>query len=734
MSENETNATASTAKPTLTFSPTEADTKLLPHPVYEDVYDDDPRHGFIEDIKERGVLSPVQVVPQSRYDVGVRSDEYVIISGHLRVKAAIQANRDVEVRVKDSFDSEDEETQAVIRLNQDGRNPNNLTTIKEAAKLHSSLEDRAGNTNKQVSAALSGRDVSHQWVHEGLYIWWRRPGGKKSDQVPEGTREHAARLLEAISNGKGVGTAQGLLKDDIENKRHSSNQNKTGSSNTNDDDKEDDDDDSNERESGEFNNTPLSARSLLPEGEVRKTPVVGPEFLQAAQNYWVNNQNAQIDDKPLDWWTVEGIVDPYHPHVLLNPITVSSGLRNNVQKQEPAWRVLRLDRDEHFVIADSGGFQLQSRDDVDDVGTSNMKSIRNGTIAPDSILQWQMKNADAGMSLDIAPSVVDKDEYSDAFRVGLRKTKRYAETAITERRTVNPDSDWRTQHPDDFLLYGAIHGKPNALSGKAYESYKQWYETLTDDLDFDGWAFGELGGLSDIALCLAFAGEYIEADRIHLLGAKGLHQRVLMRYFTELYPETTVTHDTSRGSRRGAKLRRLKSSLQYDAEYRHGDGDNHTAYETMPCGCSICERVEADVGGQAFAEHGGSIYGSIPTLHNHQMQQLRLHEVDAYVEEQGRTLLDQFADNDVSTVVGISDRKLPELDLVGSLWTHLDTNPQARGKLRELYYALRFLTEAHDDGLDPACERWQFEPRFKRIELRQSVIQPSESTRENPFA
>lgn len=741
MTQNENGTTESTDEELLTLSPTEADAKLHPHPVYEEIYDDTPRSGMLEDVAENGVRTTIHVVSQTTHDVNLSDDEYLIISGHLRTQAAIEMGCDIEAYIKPPYVSKTAETQAVVLCNQDGRATNDLTAIKEADVLYSVFDKTSGTTNERVAQRLDTRDASAEWVRQGLYIWNYRPKGKKSDEVSDGINERAERLLGVIEDGeKAVGTAYDELKDDVDDGRYSENPDgnvdSSGESNSDSDDEEDDEGEDDEgeddkRESGTFGNTDLSTRTLLPEGEVRKTPVVGTEITYAAQEYWVGNQGAQTDDKPLDWWTDEGIVDPHHPYVLVNPVTTS--VRNGIQQKDPLWKVLRLDRDEHFVIADSGGYQLQSRDDVSAVESGSLTNLQN-RISPDGVLRWQLKNADAGMIIDVAPSTVDAETYTAAFDQALAETTQYAETALAELRIVQPDPDWRIQNPGAFNLYGVIHGKPDALPGKPYKPYQRWYDALTTEMTFDGWAFGELDGLSDIALCLAFAGEYIDADRIHLLGAKGLQQRVLMRHFTELYPDTIVTHDTSRGSIWGAQQRQFKSPIRHGFTNAIGSGENHTAYETMPCGCSVCERVEADVGAGEVAEKGGSIFGSIATLHNHQIQQQRLRDVDGHIEVNGRGVLDGFAGNDVSTVAGTRDRKLSHLELEGDFWALLETDVRTRGELCELYYALRFLTEVYDDGLDTACKRWSFSPELTRTELRQSVVSRSESTIANPFA
>ena len=111
---------------------------LTPHPKNDEIYGDTAPPWFIESIEQKGVREPIVVTEESHFESG-----QVVISGHRRTGAAIQAEGIDEVPVRfEEYDTAAEELEALVDYNQQ-REKNFSQKMREALELEAVERSRA---------------------------------------------------------------------------------------------------------------------------------------------------------------------------------------------------------------------------------------------------------------------------------------------------------------------------------------------------------------------------------------------------------------------------------------------------------------------------------------------------------------------------------------------------------------------------------------------------------------
>lgn len=138
---------------------------LIPHPRNEYFFDDmsgDNWDTFVDSVRERGVITPITVTKDTK------SDYYVIVSGHQRVRACQKLGiPQIKAEIRE-YENEDDLLLDLIYTNirQRGNgNPNQVKLgrcIKELERIHGVKQGRGGDTSNSNGFNCSQEDIAKE--------------------------------------------------------------------------------------------------------------------------------------------------------------------------------------------------------------------------------------------------------------------------------------------------------------------------------------------------------------------------------------------------------------------------------------------------------------------------------------------------------------------------------------------------------------------------------------------
>lgn len=454
-------------------------------------------------------------------------------------------------------------------------------------------------------------------------------------------------------------------------------------------------------------------------GDVAYVPVAD-SMLSYVQKLEDNGTEMSIGGKTLNWWLRDSLA-PMHPFILLNPMTLSD--RSYHYDDGIVRKHLRLDRESSYVLADSGGFQIATRPELEIVDDINKHDAKN-YIHPKRILQWQIANADSGTILDVPPFnyagdgpkflTHDFDEWhQDVHAPALAQTVKNTEKTIQGYEEIGYDH---------FDLIAVLHGMPRQDGlASPYQTHYEWFKALDDMHDWDGWsiASGSADGPGLLTFSLAFAQEYIDVPFIHVLGQGNIWARILSKLYAQL-TDTFITHDGT-----GFKIGSMYSAMYMPTTYMKSlrvterewtperDDDRYEWLDPKksPCGCSVCMHTEQHVGWEnLFADEMNKTRRMlVMDLHNlnHLMRRFRF--IDAFIEARGTDLLDEI----VVTEEGREPFPLT-VHPKSEFWKILDSWLTST-RVAEIYFAMDFLVTAIEDDIDAALDKYWLRTPFYNI-------------------
>lgn len=276
------------------------------------------------------------------------------------------------------------------------------------------------------------------------------------------------------------------------------------------------------------------------------------------------------------WWTKDSPF--YYPRIL---VSAFYGMKS-----------AHFFRDEYeigkevFFMGDSGGFQI---------ATSRKKGRNLKGLTPINVLEWLKENCDAGLALDIPPTLGGDQPSQEEYE--------WAKNVLNENNQIYE------RHRDDLMVYNILHGETD-------ERMEDWYNTVKDT-SFEGWAVGLKPSSHPIlqARGLGFMAGNGHTDNIHVLGASGFDVMPLFAHASKTI--NNLTYDSS-SYNRGVIERQYMAPMNIKMKMHFGTKEetegtkvSNTKLHHMPCNCPICTSVKPEY---MFKE--GSETGSLLSMHN----------------------------------------------------------------------------------------------------------------------
>ncbi len=426
-----------------------------------------------------------------------------------------------------------------------------------------------------------------------------------------------------------------------------------------------------------------------------------------------------VDGKEFTWWEDNSLV-PKHPFLLVNPLEIAS-----VDPDIHNFRhVFRLQKGEHFVFSDSGGYQLVTLDEADIVESADEHSFNDYQVHPETLLKWQTKNADAGSTIDFPPYIsTGGDSYFDSidsydqiietahgpmpwYEFFQVRADEAADMTYRMGKRLKELRDEGDEDALDYIYAPVIQGRPHPYD--THELVREWHTRMENacemaDIEPRGWVcspkpprdFGQL------ALFLGYAAEHLQdSDFLHILMVGGLLQKSLLMYYAKQVDQM-VTSDASSyaagGKRRQLDLPKTATRRAVIISSRD-DGDDNAAQDPnkldrYPCRCAVCSTIEREYGFEFITDGEGSARSSALNLHNLQQTLNIERTLDALLREKDATIVETGGEP-----TGCE------------FWRYLRT--MARDKaVEDLYRSMDYVRIALEDGLEEANStyriRWE---------------------------
>jgi hypothetical protein len=489
----------------------------------------------------------------------------------------------------------------------------------------------------------------------------------------------------------------------------------------------------------------LTTDHLIQEGEYRYLPVFGfninhvctvPYRDADASDYEFDS--IFVGDKVLSWWEDDSLT-PKHPYLLLNPID-STKNTNHTANGVPYREIFRLPKSNQIAFSDSGGFQMVSRPDAGRADSAEEHDWQNAVLHPETVLDWQIDNADGGPILDHPPygtagesSIFAADDdnlaewLDEPFLSYAEKTTENAEAmqAHLAKRREDPN-DARAR---DYRMFGVIQGHTydesliddnargscRTLSEDKYgddESRPHWYmlerwhEMVDATGDYKNWALSPTPCTSpgQIAMHLAYADDRCEdAEWFHVLQVGSSVNIALIQFYAMLADDKFVTSDAS-SHNRGSKYRQFMLPPGFGKSVTISDRDDY--FERHPCNCQACKTVEDEHGFEYIGDGADSKRNATINMHNLTMQLQSQRILDALMRAE---------QEEVIAGIRLSTDGTEIKRYLSPFWKQLrDVTTQA--KIKAVYAGMLYLYSSVHNGLQEQHDVWIKEPEYRQVE------------------
>lgn len=484
-----------------------------------------------------------------------------------------------------------------------------------------------------------------------------------------------------------------------------------------------------------------STDHLIKQGEYRYLPVFGfninhvctvPYRDADAEDYEFDS--IFIGDKLLSWWEGSSIT-PRHPYLLLNPID-STKNTNHTADGVPYREIFRLPKGQQLSFSDSGGFQMVSRKKAGRVDNPADHDWQNAVLHPETVLDWQINNADSGAILDHPPYITEGESsifsaedddlerwLDDPYLTYLNRTVENANRMSQHLESRRDAGDMRAE---DYKMLGVIQGHtldedkvPDSHSSKCLENddyslgerphwymLERWHEKLKDIRDWDGWALSPTPCTSpgQIALHLSYAHNNCgDADWFHVLQVGSAINISLIQFYSMIAEDKFVTSDAS-SHNRGSKYRQFMLPPGFGSSVKISDRDDD--YERHPCNCKVCKTVEEEHGFEYIGDGADSKRNATMNLHNLTMQLLSQRIQDALLRAEGEDLIGGIKLN--------SDGS--EIKRTYSDFWKLMKDVTRKSKIKDIYNAMLYLYCSVEEGMREEHSIWIKEYKYTYVE------------------
>lgn len=380
----------------------------------------------------------------------------------------------------------------------------------------------------------------------------------------------------------------------------------------------------------------------------------------------------RLEGKTFTWWEEQSLVEKY-PYLLINPVILASHTQEihaddggPIAGETLDRDIFRFSKGDQWVFADSGGFQVVSRDG-EVVDSEEEHDFEAAKIHLPTLAKWQVQNADAGVTLDVP--VYEKTVKEDRRDAGDTKQTfdEWRENVFEPRKNESAEyakiaqDTWDSMsghRVDDFARMAVIHGQPNmnwdpSNPESQWDLLREWHKALEAQGEWDGMSLKPrpADDFGQVAFQLAYAAEYLQDyDILHMLQVGSFSVQALLMYYSMLTGQY-VTSDSS-GYAAGSMFRsyflpigRVRDVLVTDRdEEPSGKGAEERAkldFTEYPCTCEVCSAVERIHGIEYITEPpSDSRKNSTINLHNMKMEWQRRKVIDSLLKSIGPDVVD----------------------------------------------------------------------------------------------
>lgn len=279
------------------------------------------------------------------------------------------------------------------------------------------------------------------------------------------------------------------------------------------------------------------------------------------------------------WWREDSLV--YHPAMLISygmKFLMDYSIFSNIKT------FLGYDLNKTLIVADSGGFEIWSRQE---------------TIPVEEVLKWQFENGNIIVALDYPPRGIKKiEEVGD-----WEKCKKY-----TRKNTEAMIKYASSRKAENRKIYGVVHGTGlGELDDWWKEVIKPYYETL------DGIVYAPRppNNPKEIMLCMAHA--YInDVKNLHLLAVSGTRTFIPIVYWQSKFKLITADSSTfTKISGRGNII--MPVFMSYVSAGTKGKVN--IDYSNLECHCPACQLARRQHIKSVYEYHNTNAY-FLSYLHN----------------------------------------------------------------------------------------------------------------------
>lgn len=432
-----------------------------------------------------------------------------------------------------------------------------------------------------------------------------------------------------------------------------------------------------------------------------------------------SNIDLNVGSRRLTWWEEDSLV-PTHPFVLINPVVWGGGSDGRGFGDDVTGMANLRPRDDHFVFADSGGFQIvaeqsSSEDEINIVRSPDLHSFAEGSIYPPKLLEWQARNASAGAILDHPPFGGDaeekgvvRDSYdawkNEMWKPCLEKTKRNVRSMVERFEEIGDV---------EYTMYGVAHGVLDTDSQNPAHLWTDWMNELEEIYDFNAYCLGGVPGkpAKTPMIIHAVYQNKPSVEHMHVLGTGSTFQRIVMSYYLQLNDDIAMTMDSSSftvGSRYRQMISPVLPESKITVTSREPETTEPVRPDRYPCRCAVCSAVADEYGERFLLEENSANASLAMDTHNLHMMLQEMHTFDALIESEG---------------VALPERADPyEGEFEGPFWNHA-SEMFSQKKLEEIWDTMRFTRMMVTEGIESALERYVVPNRLE-ADARSKSIKP----------
>lgn len=304
--------------------------------------------------------------------------------------------------------------------------------------------------------------------------------------------------------------------------------------------------------------------------------------ISGANGYPPKIVNGEPDRLNVAWWQDQSIIKH-------NGLLISAYYAIN----KPNLRELLNLRDDVLLFGDSGGFQIYSLGQTK--GETEAHKIK-GKINPKSVIDWQQQCCNIGMTLDVP---LKERPYTEDLFIKRALESKYGGDIMRENH-----------YNKEFSLYNVIHGKDPV-------DMRRWQVITEMDHEFDGHSINT-DSVSNSAMAMGYALEYLRGEEFHALGTSGERQLIILAHANR-YLKTRIYFDSSSYAM-GWRTREYYNPFDYAGDGLFfgnlKEGVIFDRIEEMFCPCPVCSSISPEMLWDAKTIEGNIISGAYISAHN----------------------------------------------------------------------------------------------------------------------